>query len=204
MRDFDFDSDKINLLSFKDPERARKLVADALRDAERKQGKPKTPPDTDEYHLLDVSGVQFAPIDPAELLKSHGRTEADMATREEKPVTASRTAAEAPKPAAPAADVPQPQVAPLIAGSSAERLLAAAVIGEYSYGKWGLVLGLSAIIGGCILGLNGVAGSTSWTASFLGLQSDINDAAPGVVLFVVGVFMLLVTRPKIRMKDLRG
>jgi hypothetical protein len=67
----------------------------------------------------------------------------------------------------------------------------------------GLILGLAAIIGGVILGLNGVAGSTSWTTKLLGLESQINDAAPGVVLFIVGLFMIWATKPTVRMKDIR-
>jgi len=89
-------------------------------------------------------------------------------------------------------------------GSSSERLLADAIKGEYSYGKLGLILGVSSIIGGIVLGLNGVAGSTSWTAKLLGLESSINDAAPGVVLFVVGLFMVWVTKPRVKLKDLQG
>jgi hypothetical protein len=38
----------------------------------------------------------------------------------------------------------------------------------------------------------------------MGLESSLNDAAPGVVLFVVGVFLVWVTRPKVDLKDLNG
>jgi hypothetical protein len=62
----------------------------------------------------------------------------------------------------------------------------------YSIG--GLVLGLVCIVGGIILFLRGVTGSTSWTAKVLGLQSSISDAAPGAVLFIVGLFIMFVTR----------
>jgi len=89
--------------------------------------------------------------------------------------------------------------------SASERLLAQAIAGEYRYAMLGLVLGLACIIGGVILCLNGVAGSASWTAKLFGLfQSKINDAAPGVVLFVVGIFFVLVTKPKVKLDKLRG
>lgn len=88
--------------------------------------------------------------------------------------------------------------------SGTERLLALAISREYAYSMLGLVLGLACIIAGTILGLHGVAGSTSWTAKVLGLESNINDAAPGVVLFVVGVFYVWITRPKVRLKNIRG
>lgn len=83
-------------------------------------------------------------------------------------------------------------------------ILGQAVKWEYIYGVSGLVLGLSSIVGGSILGLNGVAGSTSWTASLLGLESQINDAAPGVVLFIVGIFLVWITKPKVKFGNLKG
>lgn len=95
---------------------------------------------------------------------------------------------------------------PASASSSAsERILAQAIAGEYRYAMLGLVLGMACIIGGVILCLNGVAGSTSWTAKLFGLfQSKINDAAPGVVLFVVGIFFVVATKPKVKLDKLRG
>jgi hypothetical protein len=88
--------------------------------------------------------------------------------------------------------------------SHSAKLLTLAVKKEYAYATLGLVLGLAAIVGGVILGINGVAGSTSWTANALGLESKINDAAPGVVLFIVGLFMILITRPKVKFDNLEG
>jgi hypothetical protein len=88
--------------------------------------------------------------------------------------------------------------------SHSEELLSKAISGEYSYGKLGLILGLASIIGGVILCLNGVVGSTSWTASVLGMKSQINDAAPGVVLFIVGLFMIWITKPNVKLKNLKG
>ena len=88
-------------------------------------------------------------------------------------------------------------------GQGAGSLIDRAIKLEYLYGMLGLVLGLASIIGGVILCLNGVTGSTSWTAKLLGLESQINDAVPGVVLFIVGLFMIWVTKPKVRLKDVR-
>ncbi len=34
----------------------------------------------------------------------------------------------------------------------------------------------------------------SWTAEFLGANSKISDAAPGAVLFIVGLFTVFLTR----------
>jgi len=62
----------------------------------------------------------------------------------------------------------------------------------YSIG--GLFLGFCSIIGGVILFLNGVAGSTNWTVKFIGAESNITDASAGVVLFIVGLFIVYITR----------
>jgi len=90
------------------------------------------------------------------------------------------------------------------ATSHSEKVLSEAVKGEYQYAKLGLLLGLATIIGGIILGLHGVTGHTSWTAEALGFESNINDAAPGVVLFIVGVFVVYFTKPRVKLGDLKG
>lgn len=68
----------------------------------------------------------------------------------------------------------------------------------------GLILGLASIVGGIILGLHGITGHTSWTAKLLGFESSINDAAPGVVLFIVGIFLVYITKPRVKFHDLKG
>jgi hypothetical protein len=68
------------------------------------------------------------------------------------------------------------------------------------YSLSGLILGLICIIGGIFLFLNGIVGSTSWTAKVLGAESNISDVAPGAVLFIVGLFIVLITRFKIKVK----
>lgn len=66
------------------------------------------------------------------------------------------------------------------------------------YSIAGLVLGLICTIGGIALLIMGVTGASDWYASFLGFESRITQAAPGAVLFVVGLFTALVTRYKFK------
>jgi hypothetical protein len=66
------------------------------------------------------------------------------------------------------------------------------------YSLAGLLMGLACIVGGLVLALRGVTGSAGWTAKVLGLESELTDAAPGVVLFVVGIFMVWVTRYNVK------
>lgn len=68
------------------------------------------------------------------------------------------------------------------------------------YSLSGLVLGLACVLGGIVLCLHGVVGSTSWTAKFIGAESNISDATPGVVLFVVGLFVVWVTRFSVKVQ----
>lgn len=65
---------------------------------------------------------------------------------------------------------------------------------QFVYSLCGLVLGFACLVSGVILFLNGVAGSANWTARWLGAESSISDAAPGALLFVVGLFVVIATR----------
>jgi hypothetical protein len=78
-------------------------------------------------------------------------------------------------------------------------LLRRSVRYRFVYSMAGLVFGLICVIGGILLFLNGVAGSADWTAKILGGDSTITDAAPGAVLFVVGLLVVFLTRYKMKL-----
>ena len=69
------------------------------------------------------------------------------------------------------------------------------------YSLAGLVLGLACIVGGILLFFHGVAGSSSWVGEFIGVQSKLSDAAPGTVLFVVGLVVVWLTRFTVRVRQ---
>jgi hypothetical protein len=69
---------------------------------------------------------------------------------------------------------------------------------QFLYSLAGLVLGLAAIIGGIYLFIQGVNGSTDWTLKLLGNESNLVQATPGVILFIVGLFIVFVTRYKFK------
>jgi hypothetical protein len=69
------------------------------------------------------------------------------------------------------------------------------------YSLAGLVFGLACIVGGILLFFHGVAGSSSWVGEFIGVQSKLSDAAPGTVLFVVGLAVVWLTRFAVRVKQ---
>ena len=68
------------------------------------------------------------------------------------------------------------------------------------YSLAGLVFGAACILGGIGLFLHGVVGSSSWVGSMIGVQSKISDAAPGTVLFIVGLAVVWVTRFAVRVR----
>jgi hypothetical protein len=70
---------------------------------------------------------------------------------------------------------------------------------RFIYSMTGLILGLVCILGGVVLFLNGVAGSASWTAKVMGGDSTLTDAAPGAILFVVGLLVVFLTRYKVNL-----
>lgn len=69
------------------------------------------------------------------------------------------------------------------------------------YSLAGLVLGLACVIGGILLFFHGVAGSSSWVGQVIGVQSKLSDAAPGTVLFVVGLAVVWLTRFSVRVRQ---
>jgi hypothetical protein len=66
------------------------------------------------------------------------------------------------------------------------------------YSLVGLALGLACVILGVVLLLHGIAGSTGWVVQLLGLRSSLSDAAPGTILFVVGLVVVFLTRFDVR------
>jgi hypothetical protein len=69
---------------------------------------------------------------------------------------------------------------------------------SFIYAMAGLVLGLACALLGVVLFFHGVAGSSGWVVELLHLQITLSDAAPGVVLFVVGLAVVFVTRYDVR------
>lgn len=70
------------------------------------------------------------------------------------------------------------------------------------YSVGGLLLGLACIVGWVVLFLAGVTGKTNWSAKFFGAITELTDAAPGVILFVVGLFIVWVTKFKLFKREL--
>ncbi len=70
---------------------------------------------------------------------------------------------------------------------------------QFIYSILGLVVGVLCVIGGVILFVHGVVGSTSWTTRVLGASSQLSDASPGVIFAVLGLFVIWLTRYNVRL-----
>ena len=71
---------------------------------------------------------------------------------------------------------------------------------KFVYSLVGLLVGLACMFLGSFLGYSGVQGHTAFTGKVLGLSANLNDAAPGVILFVVGLFAIFITKFSVRDK----
>ncbi|MCR9625304.1 hypothetical protein NB476_23595 [Vibrio sp. RM-44-3] len=66
------------------------------------------------------------------------------------------------------------------------------------YSVIGLFLGLVCICGGIYLFIQGITGEMNWSLKVFGNESVIANAAPGAVLFIVGLFLVIVTKFKFK------
>ena len=60
---------------------------------------------------------------------------------------------------------------------------------KFIYSILGMILGLFCILGGLLLFLNGIVGSTNISTNIFGSETSITDAAPGSILFFLGLFL---------------
>ncbi|MBR0872629.1 hypothetical protein JQ633_19865 [Bradyrhizobium tropiciagri] len=64
-------------------------------------------------------------------------------------------------------------------------------------GRFGRASGFCFVIAGLMLILLGAAGGTTIAVSLVGLSINLNDAAPGIVLAIVGLSLYFVYRPNV-------
>jgi hypothetical protein len=69
---------------------------------------------------------------------------------------------------------------------------------QFWYSVLGLIVGTICVVGGIILFIHGIVGRTSWTASVLGMNSQLTDAAPGSIFGILGLFIIWVTKFKVK------
>ncbi len=65
---------------------------------------------------------------------------------------------------------------------------------EKSSSIWGKVIGLVVIIIGAYLTIGGITGATNWTVKIFNIDSELTDATPGVILFVIGLIIIATSR----------
>jgi len=72
------------------------------------------------------------------------------------------------------------------------------------YSIIGCFLGFICIIGGVVLFIMGITGNTNWKFSVFESKSEIVNAAPGVILFVVGLIIIFITRLYIKLNGTKN
>ncbi|MES2365264.1 MAG: hypothetical protein V4563_05185 [Pseudomonadota bacterium] len=71
---------------------------------------------------------------------------------------------------------------------------------QFIYSILGLVLGLICIAGGITLFFAGVTGSINWTTKMGSAESSLVNGSPGIILFLVGLFVVWISRFSIMLK----
>jgi hypothetical protein len=80
-------------------------------------------------------------------------------------------------------------------------VVAAIVKQQYRISLLGGVIGIICIAGGILLFLKGIAGDIDWVTKVgPGVTSKLTNAAPGAILFVVGLFSIYFSRYKVTIK----
>ena len=85
--------------------------------------------------------------------------------------------------------------------SASDVVKQSAIEKAHSYAKGGLWIAGGTFLVGFILFLMGVAWQTKFVARGLGLEFEFSDAWPGAILWIVGVFVIALTRFRVRIGD---
>ncbi len=72
--------------------------------------------------------------------------------------------------------------------------------GEKTQSKSGSIIGFICILFGVVLLILGITGSVDWNIKTIGIESSLTNAAPGVVLIIVGFLIIFVTKFNIIVK----
>ena len=65
---------------------------------------------------------------------------------------------------------------------------------KFRYSTLGLILGFLSILVGALLFLSGVTGSSDLMTKMTGFEGSLLNAAPGALLFLIGLAVVVVTR----------
>jgi len=61
----------------------------------------------------------------------------------------------------------------------------------------GMITGILIVLLGAFMAFRGISGTTNWIFNILGFQSQIAEATPGIILFLLGIVIIYLTRFKI-------
>jgi hypothetical protein len=72
---------------------------------------------------------------------------------------------------------------------------------EFVYALIGLSIGLICIIGGAFLFLIGISGNLNLKLEIFGMKGNLSNAMPGAVLFLIGLFVIGITKFTVKIKN---
>ncbi|MEZ9822975.1 hypothetical protein AB4238_20510 [Shewanella sp. 10N.286.45.A1] len=78
--------------------------------------------------------------------------------------------------------------------STSEKLQEKLATMQLVYSLVGSLIGAGSMVAGVLLLVNEVQGNSSFVADIVGSSVELSDATPGVILFVVGLLIIVVTK----------
>ncbi|MCK4655652.1 MAG: hypothetical protein KAT85_01435 [candidate division Zixibacteria bacterium] len=88
--------------------------------------------------------------------------------------------------------------------SASEQVIGQGIKAEYKKDTQGRWIGLFVILVGVVLILLRISGSVTWHIDISGLESELLDASPGLVVVIVGFLIIYVTRAKTKIRSGKG
>lgn len=82
-----------------------------------------------------------------------------------------------------------------------EIILKRTTLYQFIYSILGWLLGFSCVVGGILLFFYGISGNSDMKGAVGGFNITVTNAAPGTILFIIGIFVVWVTRFKIKVKS---
>lgn len=71
---------------------------------------------------------------------------------------------------------------------------------QFFYSLLGFIVGLACVMGGMVLFFSGIAGAVDWSIKIGNAESTLANGSPGIVLFIVGLFIVWISRFSVKFK----
>lgn len=103
--------------------------------------------------------------------------------------------------AAGAADQPPEVEEVVLSPATPSGIQERAIAVEVFVAKVGVVVGGLAVLGGIVVFVLGLSEAVQWEFTAPGISSKVQTSAAGIVIAIIGVIVIALTRPKIRVHE---